>query len=219
MYASSFNSSPHRYLPAAGTDAPPPRYGTLFPDGQPVQVNNAPAPSALRNAPAPPSVLRGWRRTRDSPDALPVRAPELHHFPSGVLPKKVKDELEQVLVLLENMNLKTIKACRQAQEEVDKANARLTRLHNAAPTPSAPLDMMFGGGLFDDDGCYEDKRYHVDVRRAEEKVHRLQKEQVAVAEKYRKKQEALNLQKLKLEAKIRDALSNQRAPTHSRGTR
>lgn len=242
MYASSFNTSPHRYLPAPQAsppepassrdpDAPPP-YLQLFPNGKPDQVRNAPAPQALRAVP-PPAVpqtqavsaapkpgpvltvvastsgpqarsgIQGWHRFRNGPQALPPKAPELHHYPSGVLPKEVKEELEQVLVLLEHMNLKAIRACRLAQEAVDKASAKLDALQKVAPAPTAPMEMRVAGALFDDTGNDDDVVQNRAVRRAEKQVRRLENEQQALAEKYQKKLDALNVQKLKLEAKIR----------------
>ncbi len=242
MFASSFTTSPHRYLPAPQAsppkpgssrdpDAPPP-YLQLFPNGKPDQVSNAPAPQALRAVPPPavpqtqavsvapkpgpvltivastsgshpPSGVVGWHRFRKGPQALPPNAPEVHHYPSGVLPKQVKEELEQVLVLLEHMNLKAIKACRLAQQAVDKASAKLDALQKVAPAPTAPMEMMVAGALFDDTGNDDDVVQNKAVRRAEKQVRRLENEQQALAEKYQKKLDALNVQKLKLEAKIR----------------
>lgn len=249
MYASSFTTSPHRYLPtpaaspprpgtsraeevsdrpSSKTDTLPPDYLKLFPNGRPDQVSNAPAPQALRAVPpqaqaASPaekpspvptvvtsasgsnarSGVQGWHRYRSGPEALPKNAPELHHYPSGVLPKKVKEELEQVMVLLEHMNLKAIKACRLAQQAVDKASAKLDALQNIAPAPPAPMEMMVAGALFDDTSNDDTVVQNKAVRRAEKQVRRLENEQLALAEKYQKKLDALNVQKLKLEAKIR----------------
>lgn len=242
MFASSFNTSPHRYLPAPPASPPkpgssrdpdaPPAYLKLFPNGKPDQVSNAPAPQALRAVPPPavpqtqavsvapkpgpvltvvastsgshpPSGVVGWHRFRNGPQALPPNAPEVHHYPSGVLPKQVKEELEQVLVLLEHMNLKAITACRLAQQAVDKASAKLDALQKVAPAPAAPMEMMVAGALFDDTGNDDDVVQNKAVRRAEKRVRRLENEQQALAEKYQKKLDALNVQKLKLEAKIR----------------
>lgn len=243
MYASSFNASPHRYLPKPPASPPgqgssrdpeaPPHYLQLFPNGKPDQVSNAPVPQALRVVPTPPAVpqtravsgaprsgpvlnavastsesharsgIQGWHRFRNGPQALPPNAPELHHYPSGVLPKQVKEELEQVLVLLEHMNLKAIKACRLAQQAVDTASAKLDALQKIAPAPTAPAEMMVAGALFDDTGNDDNVVHNRAVRRAEKQVRRLENEQLALAEKYQKKLDALNVQKLKLEAKIR----------------
>ncbi len=243
MYASPFNTSPHRYVPASATpgpsgtrskaDAPPPPYHEVFPNGKPDQVSNAPAPQALRAVPTPPPVpqakslpaapkpgtvltvvastsgaharsgIQGWRRFRNGPDPLPPNAPEVHHYPSGVLPKRVKEELEQVLVLLEHMNLKAIKACQRAQQAVDKASVKLDALQKITPAPTAPMEMMVAGALFDDTGINDDVVQNRAVRRAEKHVRQLEKDQLALTEKYQKKLEALNVQKLKLEAKIR----------------
>ncbi len=255
MFASSLTTSSHGYLPTPAaspprpgpsraeqvsdrprskTDTLPPHYLTLFPNGRPDQVSNAPPPQALRTVHTPPppvpqtqavspaakaspvltvvtsasgsnarSGVEGWHRYRNGPAALPHNAPELHHERSGVLPKESKDELEQVLELLGCMDLKSIKAARHAQEQVDKAKTKLEALQRVAPGPSAPMGMMVAGALFDDSGTDIDVVQHKAISSAKKKLARLEKELEGLTQKFKERAEAVNLAKLKQEAKIR----------------